>query len=413
MSAPGSFVHQYSLNEVFASRLRLAIFSERNLSKRNSSLPVTLLTTAKPKDSMLTGFGSASRSGGLVDLGHRATIEDVAARAGVGVGTVSRVLNQQKHVSRVMREKVEVAIAELNYRPSRLARALSKGGSDIVSIVAPYITRPSVVARIDSCLAGLNRVGIVASLFGVFNRAQFDQVIDTLSDRHSTMALVVVSIPVTDAQARGLRSANVNLVGLDIDVAGSDSVFVDNIHGGEIVGTHLLSRGYHQIGFIGDADSGKFQFTSTDARLCGLRSALRQGGSSLEIGHIKLCEHGTSQAKECAMELLTSNRPPDAIFASSDTGALGVLSAANELGVRVPEDLGVVGFDNLEMAAVVGLSSVLQPLSLSGEIVAERLIMQLTQSDAHPVHTMLDLELVERTSTSRVPNLVRQLQPTT
>jgi DNA-binding LacI/PurR family transcriptional regulator len=310
-----------------------------------------------------------------------------------------------------MRERVEAAIAELDYRPSQLARSLSKGSSDTVSVVAPHITRPSVVARIDSCLAELNRVGVVASLFGVFNRTQFDQVVDALSDRHSTRALVVVSIPVTGAQVSALQCANVSLIGLDVKVTTSDSVFIDNVLGGAMVGSHLIAQGYRRIGFVGDVDSGNFKFTSSHARLRGLKSALQKGGLRLEPENVKFCEHGTSSAKECAMGLLMSNRAPDAIFASSDTGALGVLSAATELGLRVPDDLGVVGFDDLEMAEVVGLSSVSQPLSLSGAIVAERLIKRLTRQDAHPIHTLLDLHLVKRASSSKACHLANVLQP--
>ncbi|WP_298345975.1 LacI family DNA-binding transcriptional regulator [Ferrimicrobium sp.] len=264
-----------------------------------------------------------------------------------------------------------------------------------------------MVARIESCLAELNRVGVVASLFGVFNRTQFDQVVDALSDPHSTRALVVVSIPVTSAQVSALRTAHVSLIGLDIKIPSSDSVFIDNVLGGAMVGSHLFAQGYRRIGFIGDLDSGKFRFTSSRARLRGLRGALLKGGLPFETEHVAFCEHGTSPAKECALELLASSRRPDAIFASSDTGALGVLSAALELGLRVPDHLGVIGFDDLEMAEVVGLSTVSQPLSLSGAIVAERLIERLTGSDAQTVHTSLDLHLVQRASTARVPNFAK------
>lgn len=370
------------------------------------------LTIAQAADMMTSSVWKRFQvKGGKLHLRHRATIEDVATHAGVGVGTVSRVLNRKQHVSQSMRERVEAAIVELDYRPSQLARSLSKGSSDIVSVVAPHITRPSVVARIDSCLAELNRVGVVASLFGVFNRKQFDQVIDALSDRHSTTALVVVSIPVTKAQVSALQRANVSIFGLDVKVTTADSVFIDNVFGGAMVGSHLLDQGYRRIGFIGDLDFGNFTFTSSHARLRGLKGALQKGGLQLEPENVKFCEHGTSSAKDCAMRLLMSNSAPDAIFASSDTGALGVLSAATELGVSIPDDLGVVGFDNLEMAEVVGLSSVSQPLSLSGEIIAERVIARLTQKDAHPVHTLLDLHLVKRASTLRACNLTNFVQP--
>ena len=141
-------------------------------------------------------------------------------------------------------------------------------------------------------------------------------------------------------------------------------------------------------------------FTSSAHRLRGYRQALSAAGIQAEAGLVRRGPHDTAMAAEQAAQLLKSPDPPSAIFAASDTQAIGVLAAADRLGVTVPDQLSVVGFDDIESAAFLGLSTVRQPLDLSGREGARRLCSLLRGERVHPLRQELSIELVARGSSA-------------
>jgi LacI family transcriptional regulator/LacI family repressor for deo operon, udp, cdd, tsx, nupC, and nupG len=167
---------------------------------------------------------------------------------------------------------------------------------------------------------------------------------------------------------------------------------------------HLLGLGHRRIGFIGDTGrAGGLVFASTPDRLRGYRQALAEAGLPADRELIRRGQYGSAAAEQMALSLLRLPDPPTAIFAASDTQAAGVLSAAETAGVPVPGRLSVIGFDDIEIAAPLGLSTVRQPLRESGARGAARLCALLRGETVSPLREVLPLEVVPRRSTARPP----------
>lgn len=304
-------------------------------------------------------------------------IRDVAARAGVGVGTVSRVLNDAPGVADATRERVRAVMDELGYRPSSTARNLSLGRTQTLGVVAPFFTSPSVVER----LRGIDDViGDSAYDLTLFN-------IETLEQRHAALrrfarrtridGVIVISLPLTAAEVRAMGRDGLPAVLVDVANCDLPHVAIDDVEGGAIATRHLLDAGHQQIAFVGDVKDIEFGFASSERRLEGFQSALCDAAVALPPGYVKRGPFGRASASRLARQLLALRRRPTAIFAASDVQAFGVLDAAARAGLAVPEDLSVIGFDDIELASAIGLTTVRQPLRESGQAGARLLLSAL------------------------------------
>jgi DNA-binding LacI/PurR family transcriptional regulator len=322
-------------------------------------------------------------------------IRDVAARAGVGVGTVSRVLNDAPGVADATRERVRAVMDELGYRPSSTARNLSLGRTQTLGVVAPFFTSPSVVER----LRGIDDViGDSAYDLTLFN-------IETLEQRHAALrrfarrtridGVIVISLPLTAAEVRAMGRDGLPAVLVDVANAELPHVAIDDVEGGAIATRHLLDAGHRQIAFVGDVKDIEFGFASSERRLEGFQSALRDAGVALPPGHVKRGPFGRASASRLARQLLALRRRPTAIFAASDVQAFGVLDAAARAGLAVPEDLSVIGFDDIELASAIGLTTVRQPLRASGQAGA-RLLLDALDGGAGGAVELPGLTVVKR-----------------
>lgn len=330
------------------------------------------------------------------------SIAEVAARAGVGVGTVSRVLNGHVRVSDTTRERVLEIIELLDYRPSRLATGLARGRTWSVAVLVPFVTRPSVVARLAGVIAVLSSKGMDSVVCDIETAEQRDRRLDALTQRHSVDGIVSVSLPLPRERVISLQRRQIPLAVVDADVTHVPRVLVDDTAGGQMATQHLLGVGHRRIGFIGDEVDRTLGFTSTARRLNGYRRALRGAGIEPDPGLVRRGPHGVEPSAEMALELLRRAEPPTAIFAASDTQAMGVLLAAERMGLRVPADMAVIGFDDIEAAAMLGLSTVRQPLKQSG-VIGARMVCDLIDRSGRPVaREILPLELVARASTVRL-----------
>ena len=336
---------------------------------------------------------------------RRATIADVAAASGVGVGTVSRVINTASGVRDETRARVLAAIKQLGYRPSHLAAALSRGTPRTVAIVIPHLTRPSSVERLAGALAVLASYEYDTIVCNVDTPGQRDHFLDTLVARHRADGVIVVSLPISRAQIDAFRSAAVPLATVDVAARGVPHTMIDDVAGGRLATDHLLELGHSRIGFVGDrvqrAVSTALGFTASNRRLAGYRQALAAAGLVLDEDLIRLGPHGPASAQALATELLELPDPPSAIFAASDTQAMGVLAAAEQSGLEVPGNLSVVGFDDIQLAGLLGLSTVRQPLEGSGAQGAERLCALLRGEPVRPLRQVLEVQIVHRATSAR------------
>ena len=217
--------------------------------------------------------------------------------------------------------------------------------------------------------------------------------------------MLAISLPLSREQLDQFGRAGVTLVSVDAVTPGVPQTIIDNVAGGQLATGHLIALGHRRIGFVGDAPFARppagLGFTSSADRLRGYRQALAAAGIDFEADLVRRGPHDTAIAGEHAAQLLKSHDPPTAIFAASDTQAIGVLAAAERLGVAVPDQLSVVGFDDIESAAFLGLSTVRQPLARSGAEGAQRLCTLLRGERLSAQRVELPLELVARASSAR------------
>jgi LacI family transcriptional regulator, galactose operon repressor len=325
-----------------------------------------------------------------------ATISEVAQRAGVGVATVSRVLNRSPRVSEPTRTRVLEAIDELGYSPNAAARALSTGRTRTVGVVAPFFTQPSVVERLRAVSRVIADAGYQLVLFDVDGPDRFFD----LAAGGRLDGLLCVSVSPSSDELRRFEAAGVPVTLVDTEHPGVPGVFIDDVEGGRLAAEHLLALGHRRIGYIGDREPHPFGFTSSARRRIGAAGAIEEAGAELVV---RRGPHGRDEARAIAVELLRSEDAPTAIFAPSDLQAMGVLEGAADLGLDVPGDLSVVGFDDIEVARYAGLTTVAQPLEESGRRGAEMLIGALVGA---PVRAeRLELQLVVRRTTAAPPRV--------
>ncbi|RME49093.1 MAG: LacI family transcriptional regulator [Chloroflexi bacterium] len=324
------------------------------------------------------------------------TIYDVAERAGVGIGTVSRVLNNSPNVRPQTRERVLAAIEELQYRPSPIARRLSLRKTLTIGVIAPFFTRPSVVERLRGVEAAVAESEYDLIVYNVETPDKRDVYFREVPQRRRIDGLIIISLAPTDEDVRYFVDAGMPTVLIDAHHPQLNRVVVDDVEGGRLATQHLIELGHHKIGYISDPLDNPFNFTSSRDRYLGYRQALEQAGISPRSDYHLQGEHGHFQAKVMAGQLLDLDDPPTAIFAASDTQAFGVLEALRERGLRAPDDVAVIGYDDIELADYMGLTTIRQPLYESGLRGFELLLETLEQPEKTPVAVQLPVMLVER-----------------
>jgi LacI family transcriptional regulator len=328
-----------------------------------------------------------------------ATLADVAAHAGVGASTVSRVLNGGQ-VSRGARVRVLAAIDELGYWPSAGARSLVTGSTRTIAVVIPFFTTPSAVERLRGVLAAAHATEYEVMVCDVATRAHRDQYLGRQAPLDRSDGLLIVSLAPRDHEVEAFLRASAPAVLLDAFHPGLPSVRTDDVAGGILATRHLVELGHERIAFLGDRPFPGLGFVASARRRDGYRRALRDAGIAVERELQRDGPHDRLVAHRLTRELLCLPEPPTAIFAASDTQAFGVLEAANFEGFKVPDDLSVVGFDDLEIAPYVGLTTIHQPLEKSGRRGIERLVAALSGDDDQPHEERLDLALKLRRTTA-------------
>ena len=217
-----------------------------------------------------------------------------------------------------------------------------------------------------------------------------------LARRDRVAGLLVISLPVRDHEVDALERDDLPAVLVDVAHPRLPRVVIDNVQGGELAAAHLLARGHRRIGFVGDHPTNEYGFTSSEDRRLGFRAALgRAGVEPVE----RFGPHGRDEAAALAESLLRLPEPPTAIFAASDLQAIGVLKAAERCGARVPEDLAVIGFDDIDLAEIVGLTTIRQPLREGGALAADLLLAAIEHGINDPVEELQELSVVERRTT--------------
>lgn len=324
------------------------------------------------------------------------TIYDVAKRAGVSITTVSRMLNTPDKVNSGTREKVLIAIDALGFIPKAEARARAMQHTGRIGVISPFFTAPSFMQRLRGIAGTLSPKNFELVVYTVDSSDHLQGYLSSLPLTGHLDGLIILSLPVDDSQVRRLVDHGVPAVLVEYPHPKLNCVEIDDVEGGYIATTYLLRKGHRRIAFLGDTDLPEYSIHPVSLRLKGFRRALKETRIKLPDTFVRLAPYSQEQTRQVAKELLSLPEPPTAIFAATDFQALGVLKAARQLNIKVPEQLAVIGFDDLDMAEYADLTTISQHLDESGRLAVEILLAQIESPSRPPRHVKLPLTLIER-----------------
>jgi LacI family transcriptional regulator len=330
--------------------------------------------------------------------GKNPTIYDVARQSRLSIATVSRVLNSPDQVTLETRERVLKVIDELGFVPKAEARARAIRGTRRIGVLTPFFTSPSFVERLKGIAYALGKTNYELIIYTVHSTNNVSAFLASIALSGSLDGLIILSLPFTENDARRLMEHKVVTVVVEYEQEYFSSVDIDNTAGGEIAGKFLLEKGHQRIGFIGEINPPDYAIRPAFARLNGLQKVLVNQGLHIPEEYIQSAPIDPESTRRAANQLLNLSHPPTAIFAAADFQAMVLLKLAADRGLKVPQDLAVLGFDGLETAEFMGLTTINQSLVDSGRIAAELLLTQLTDASRSVQQIKLPLTLVERES---------------
>lgn len=329
-------------------------------------------------------------------------MKEVARRAKVSIGTVSNVITGSAGVSARLRRKVQKAIRELDYHPNAVARSLKVRQTKIFGMVVSDITNPFFPQIVRGAEDAARERDYVLVIFNTDDQlARERDILSVLRARRVDGILLVVGPDTGDvSHILQTQSAGTPIVCLDRIPAGveADSVSVDNVRGARAAVEHLIAMGHRRIGII----TGARTLQTARDRLEGYKEALQRAGIAIDADFIREGDFRMESGRQLGLELLSRQRPPTALFTANAMMGIGVLRALDEQGLRCPDDLALVTFDDLPVSEVFRprLTAVAQPAYDIGYTAAQLLIQRLegTLADDRPVHVTLKTELKIRES---------------
>jgi LacI family transcriptional regulator len=329
------------------------------------------------------------------------TIREVAEKAGVSPTTVSHVVNNTRYVSDDVRARVMDAMRELNYRPNALARSLRRGETHTLGLILPDSANP-FFAEIGRAIetAAFER-GYSVILCNTENDIEKERMYTEVLENKQVDGMIFVASGDHRETLSQIAQKGLPLVVVDRDMGSLelDTVTTDNHHGGLIATQHLLSLGHRIIACI----TGPSNITPSAERVTGYRAALQQAGILVDESLVVRGDFHAPSGYEGAMQLFQRSPRPTAIFACNDMMAIGVIRAATQLGLRIPEDVSIASFDNIELASYTTppLTSVAQPKQEIGQMAITLLLERMQNASLPPRRNILPTRLVIRESTRR------------
>ncbi len=328
------------------------------------------------------------------------TIYHVAKAAGVSISTVSRVINASPNVSDATRERVQQAIDKLGFVPKAEARARAMKDFARIGVLTPFFTAPAFVQRLRGVAQALSSTRYELTIFTVESIEHLNHYLATLPITGHLEGLILLSLRVNDESAEKLKKNNLETVLIEYPRRDLNTVEIDDVEGGRIAAEFLAAKGHRHLGFIGDTrDLGEYNILPITLRLKGFRQGVAAAGLHLPEENIFTSAYEVNAAEATIEPMLRRPNPPTAIFAATDLQAIGVINKARQLGLRVPEDLAVLGFDNLDVADYFGLSTICQKLDESGRQAVEILLSRLKDPQRPLRHIRLPLTVCERRTT--------------
>jgi len=333
------------------------------------------------------------------------TIREVAAKAGVGIGTVSRVLNNSPHVSRKTRQHVMHIIEVMGFKPNAVARQLPrKTHFRTIGVITPafneYYSFAERLRGLQKALAP-HQDRYELALYNAETQQYFEQRFVSIIENSMLDGLLIIDFNLTQEQKHFLRQHTIPFCGLNHFHAGDwPCIGTDNEEGGYLATQHLIELGHRAIAYVGNELIDHDGIPTSRDRFRGYRRALEQATIAYHPQWTRLGRMGYEEATMMTANILeNATQRPTAVFAMSDTQALGCIAAIREAGLRVPEDISVIGYDDVELSYHTNLSTVRQHLEQSGAAGLQYLLGLIENKPHNPPPTLPPLELVRRGTT--------------
>ncbi|VXC38435.1 ribose operon transcriptional repressor RbsR [Serratia oryzae] len=328
-----------------------------------------------------------------------ATMKDVARLAGVSTSTVSHVINNNRFVSDSVRSKVMAAVEQLNYAPSALARSLKLNTTHTIGMLVTSSNNPFYAEVVRGVERSCYERGYSLILCNTEeDAARMNRSMETLLQKRVDGLLLMCTESHRPSPDSLSRYPSLPIVMMDwAPFEGANDVIQDNsLLGGEMATDHLISRGYRKIACI----AGPQDKTTACHRLAGYRRAMQRAGLNIPPAYEVHCNFEFEGGVQAMQQLLALAEPPQAVFAGNDAIAVGIYQALYQVGLVVPQDMAVIGYDDIELAKYLTppLSTIHQPKDSLGELAIDALINRLQHPERDAQVLVLTPELVERAS---------------
>jgi LacI family transcriptional regulator len=320
------------------------------------------------------------------------TIYDVAREAGVSIATVSRVLNYPHRVNPSTRTVVINAIEILGYVPKAESRARALMGTRRIGVLIPFFTEPSFVQRLRGIASVLNKKDYEMVVYPVDAKPRSLGYLETLPIRRMLDGLIIVSQVFDSTISKRLMDYQLETVVMEYFDPNFTTLVINDEWGGELATNYLYEKGYQRIAFVGGQKQPEFGVDPISKRLTGYLKVINKAGLTFPDEYINEYAYSPEQV----LKKLVAHGLPLAIFAATDLQAIALIKETRMLGLRIPQDIAIIGFDNIDMAEYFGLTTVHQPLDESGRIAASLLISRLTNPKQSNQHIELPLKIIQR-----------------
>ncbi|MET3803239.1 LacI family transcriptional regulator [Nakamurella sp. UYEF19] len=337
--------------------------------------------------------------GSMPPTPDKVTIYEVARRAGVSIATVSHVLNRPERVSALTRGRVLDVVDELGFTPKNSAVALARKGVGRIGVVAPFTSYPSYSARLVGVLEACRNSNLDVVVFDVPSAAAATSpLLHSLPTTGRLDGLLIMGVPLEDSMARRLAQRKLHTVLIDSHHKDFASVTVDDEAGGYRIGRHLTDRGHQHFVFVSEPQESTDYVSAGQLRLRGFQRALDEGRPDSQPVHWVMTTPDLRGGEEAAAFISAMSERPDAVFGHHDVLAAGVLKGLRAGGIRVPEEIAVVGYDGSDLADGLDMTTVSQPFTETGRIGAGLLLQLLGGTGSAVQQITLAPELVVRST---------------
>ena len=334
-------------------------------------------------------------------VSRQSTIYDVARLAGVSSATVSRFLNEPDRVAQEKRDRIQSAITELNFVPKADAVAKARSAYRKIGVVAPFFTQPSFMERLRGIAAVLSAEHYELVVYSIDTMEDLVNYVQMLVNTQRLDGLILLCVQLPADVLDLLRGASFPVCFVENEYEDFDCVVVHNLQGGQKAAQFLCEKGCKKPGFIGEKSMLEYAVNATEERLRGFKFYCANNGIVIPENHIWLGEFSEGSLDEGITKFLEQEDLPDGIFCSSDVIAARLIRIALTKGISVPRQIRVIGFDNIDIAEYIGLTSVNQNLEDSGRMAARLILMRIKDRERGSVVMKVPLSVIERETTGR------------